>query len=80
MQVPCISFDVKVGPSKIISNRQNGILVPPFDCEKMIEEIDTLIENPDMLKQMSENTLIGFERFSDSRILENWKSVLNELT
>ena len=79
MQVPCISFDVKVGPSKIISNGQNGRLIPPFDCEKMVEEIDALIENPDLLEQMSEETLLGFERFSDSRILENWKSVLNAL-
>lgn len=79
MEVPCISFDVKVGPSEIISNGQNGILIPPFDCEKMIAEIDDLIENPKMLKEMSENTMIGFERFSDSNIIEKWKCVFNEL-
>ena len=79
MKVPCISFDVKVGPSKIISNRQNGILIPPFDYEKMVQEIGYLIENPDVLERMSENTFLGLERFSEKHIIENWKSVLNEL-
>ena len=80
MQVPSVSFDVKVGPSEIISNGQNGILIPPFDCEKMTCEIDNLIESPNILKEMSENALIGFERFSESKIIENWKNVLNKLS
>lgn len=79
MKVPCISFDIKVGPSEIISNGHNGILIPPFDCEKMIEEIDYLIMNPSRWEEMSAETMIGFERFSDKHIIENWKSVFNEL-
>ncbi len=80
MKVPCISFDVKVGPSEIISNGQNGILIPTFDCEKMISEIDNLIENPSKLKEMSENAFTGLERFSEKSIIEKWKRVLNELS
>lgn len=79
MKVPCISFDIKVGPSEIISDGKNGILIPPFDCEKMIEEIDNLITDPGRLEEMSENTMIGFERFKDKYIIEQWKSVFNEL-
>lgn len=79
MEVPCVCFNVKVGPSEIISDGQNGILISPFDCEKMTCEINNLIENPSRLEEMSANTLIGFERFSDKNIIENWKSVLNEL-
>ena len=79
MKVPCISFDIKVGPSEIISDRQNGILISPFDCEKMTCEICNLIENPNVLNKMSENTLIGLERFSEKHIIDNWKSVFNEL-
>lgn len=80
MQVPCVCFDVKVGPSEIISNGQNGVLIPPFDCEKMIEAIDDFIKNPDRLEEMSANTGIGLERFDDRNITEQWKSVLNELS
>ena len=80
MKVPCVSFDVKVGPSEIISNGHNGVLIPPFDCEKMADEIFRLIENPGILDEMSANTMIGFERFEEEQILTNWKSVLNALS
>ena len=79
MHVPCVSFDIKIGPSEIITNQQNGILIPPFECEQMIQEIDNLIENPDKLKELSENTMIGFERYQDEYIKEKWKTVLNKL-
>lgn len=80
MQVPCVSFDVKVGPSEIISDGQNGILIPPLNCERMVEEISYLIENPEILKKFSDNTMLGFERFSEEHIIENWKNVLSKLS
>ena len=80
MHVPCISFDIKIGPSEIITDKQNGILIPPFECGQMIQEIDDLIENPDRLEKLSANTMIGFERYQDEYIIEKWKSVLNQLS
>lgn len=80
MRVPCISFDVKIGPSEIITRDQNGILIPPFECEQMIQEIDNLIDNPDRLEELSANTMIGFERYQDEYIIEKWKTVLNKLS
>lgn len=80
MKVPCISFDVKIGPSEIITRDQNGILIPPFECEQMIQEIDNLIDNPDRLEELSVNTMIGFERYQDVYIKEKWKTVLNKLS
>lgn len=80
MHVPCISFDIKIGPSEIIANHQNGILIPPFDCEQMIQEINNLIENPDKLEDLSANTMIGFERYQDEYIKEKWKNILNKLS
>lgn len=80
MQVPCVSFDIKIGPSEIITNHQNGILIPPFECEQMIREINNLIENPDRLKKLSANTMVGFERYQDEYIKEKWKKILNKLS
>ena len=80
MQVPCISFDIKIGPSEIITNHQNGILIPPFECEQMIWEIDHLIENPDRLEELSANTMIGFERYQDEYIKKQWNDILDKLS
>ena len=80
MQVPCISFDVKVGPSEIITDGENGLLIPPFACEQMVREINHLIENPDRLQELSEHTMIGLNRYQDEHIVGKWKKVLNQLS
>lgn len=79
MHVPCVSFDVKIGPSEIIADKKNGILVSPFNCADMAEEIDELLKDPERLQGMAENTLIDFERFQDESILQNWKKVLTKV-
>lgn len=79
MYVPCVSFDIKIGPSEIINDKQNGLLIPPFECHQMVKEIDYLIENPELLEEFSTKTMIGFERFQDKYIIEKWKSILNKL-
>ena len=43
MKVPCVSFDVKMGPHELIHHEVDGYLVPPFDCEDMVEKIKNLI-------------------------------------
>ena len=79
MHVPCVSFDVKIGPSEIISNGENGILIAPFDCAIMAEKIDALLKNRELLQKMAENTLMDFERFQDASILYNWKQVIEKV-
>ena len=45
MKVPCISFDVKMGPRELIHNEVDGYLVKAFDCDEMIQKIELLINN-----------------------------------
>ena len=79
MQVPCVSFDIKIGPSEIIADGQNGILIPPFEWERMILEIDNLLDHSDRLEELAANTMIGFERYQVEKITEKWKDVLNTI-
>ncbi len=79
MQVPCVSFDIKIGPSEIIADGQNGILIPPFEWERMILEIDNLLDHSDRLEELAANTMIGFERYQVEKITEKWKGVLNTI-
>ena len=37
--LPMISFDIATGPNEIIRDKINGSLIPPYDCEKMADEI-----------------------------------------
>lgn len=79
MKVPCVSFDIKIGPSEIIQDNKNGILVSPFNNKKMIEEINQLLCDENKLQEMSENTRIYFERFKTETIIEKWKNVFEKV-
>lgn len=79
MNVPCISFDIKIGPSEIITNNKNGVLIPPFECEQMVKQVNELIENPQKLEEMKAHTMLGFERFQDAYIIEKWNGILHKL-
>ena len=43
-------------------------------------EINNLIENPNVMENLTSNTVIGLERYNAEHIIEKWKSILNELT
>ncbi len=74
-QLPCISFDVFNG-AEIIEDGVTGYLVEPFDVETFAMRIRSLIQNPGLRRQMSENCASGNERFSLQRFVSRWEQVL----
>lgn len=79
MRVPCVSFDIKIGPSEIIADGINGILIASFDHQEMINAICELLEDSVKRDQMAERTQIDFERFEDHKIVAQWKHVFEEV-
>jgi len=64
----CISFDVVAGPSDIISNGNNGILVPDGDVIKLKENLILLMDNDEVRKQLSANAVKIKDKLSVSEI------------
>ena len=79
MKVPCVSFDIKTGPSDIIENSVNGILISSFEIEKMIKEVNALLKDKCRLQNMAENTRVNFERFEMENIIKKWKNIFERL-
>lgn len=79
MKVPCVSFDVKMGPRELIHNGIDGYLVTPFDCEDMIKKIETLINNPKLRKQFAEKAFLHMNEFRVQKIKEQWKEIFEWL-
>lgn len=50
--LPCISTDCPTGPSEMIVNGENGLLVPVDDAEKMKEAIEFMYNNRDKAEEM----------------------------
>lgn len=77
--LPIVSFDIVSGPGEIVTDGENGVLIPPYDTEKMAEAIADLLSDCDRRKAMSEKSAQGMEEFDRERILSQWRGLITEL-
>lgn len=69
--IPCISFDFIAGPSDIISNGVNGIIVKDNDIKGLSEAIDYLIDNQILRNEIGKNALEIRSRLSQNKITKS---------
>lgn len=77
--LPCVAFDVPMGPAELIADGVNGYLIPAFDCELMAERIDCMIEDAGLRERFSSNAGIGMEEYRPDFVLERWNRVLRQV-
>lgn len=77
--LPCISFDCPSGPSEIIRNGEDGILVENGNIEKLSEAICRLIENEEERKQMGVKARKNSLRYSKDLIMGDWDALFKDL-
>ena len=79
MKVPCVCFDVKMGPRELVHNGIDGYLVSPFDCDEMIEKVEMLINNPKLRSQFADNAVINMDAFKLQKITKQWGDIFELL-
>ncbi|MBT9189028.1 glycosyltransferase family 4 protein [Zobellia russellii] len=77
--VCCISFDCVSGPSDIITNNENGILIEDQNLEKMKFGLENLIKNPELRNRLRANAPSSMEKFSMKNVGEKWESLIEQL-
>lgn len=77
--VPCISFDCPHGPSEIIKNQSDGILVENNNIHQMAESLCYLIENEDIRKAYGKEAKENVKRFLPENIMPQWEQLFKEL-
>ncbi len=77
--VPCISFDCPYGPSDIIKNNEDGLLVENGNIQQMAEKICYLIENPSIREQMGKKARENVRRYLPDRIMGQWNNLFESL-
>ena len=73
--VPIVSFDCPNGPSDIIRNGENGILVENQNNDALYEGICYMIENPSERKIMGQKSLENVSQYSTLVICDKWKGL-----
>lgn len=74
---PVVAYDVNYGPSDMISDGVNGILVPFGDENALAESICSILENPGKHQAMSAHASESIRRRFDQQIIAyKWRKLL----
>lgn len=79
-RIPVVSFDCPTGPSELINDGVDGILIPAFDTEKMAEKICELIEDDKKRADFSSHTKDNLHKYQKDSIVNQWVNLVEELT
>ena len=75
---PVISYDCEFGPSEIIQDKINGLLVENQNTEQLIDAMNLLIEDVSLYNICKQNTVNSALKFSEQSISEEWMIFFND--
>ncbi|MBQ0019203.1 MAG: glycosyltransferase family 4 protein [Bacteroidales bacterium] len=76
--VPCVSFDCPHGPSDIITDGEDGLLVKHLDVEALAQSICKMIENEEMRKAMGAAAKRNVARYKEECIMQRWEELFKK--
>lgn len=77
--VPCISFDCPHGPSHIIKDGEDGILVENGNVEKLADAISSLVMDKERRIAMGKAAKKNIARYSQENIMQQWENLFKNL-
>lgn len=80
--LPCVSTDCDTGPEDLITDGENGYLVPVGDADalaqRLIEIMDMTPAQREEMGKKAKNTMV--DAFNSEKIAKNWEKVFYALT
>lgn len=77
--LPAISFDCPSGPSDIIRNDVDGILVPPQDVDALAAAMDRLMRSDSERAKLASEAPAVLERFGIQKVLAMWQELFDDV-
>lgn len=74
--LPVISFDCPTGPSEMIENYQNGVLVKNGDIIEFAKVVNSVLANPKQLLEMRYHSFDMSKTYSIDTISSRWLDIL----
>lgn len=78
--MPVIAANCPMGPSELITNVENGILVKVDDVEGLAAAMCELADDDFLSQRLSENALKTREKLSQEKITEKWLQYICQIT
>ncbi len=73
-----ISFDCPQGPSEIITQGHDGLLVPPQDVALLSRRMSELIADPHLRRELGAHASITARRYEASHVWREWDQLLSD--
>ena len=77
--LPVISFDCENGPRSIITDGEDGFLIPPFDVDSFADHLVRLMNDVDLRNTMGKKGQIKAQSYQIDSIGLQWKQLFDEL-
>lgn len=74
---PVISFDCETGPSEMISNEYNGLLVKNQNFKALQEALNRMVSDVELYKWCKKNAKESVQLFSAENIQRKWEDLLS---
>jgi N-acetylgalactosamine-N,N'-diacetylbacillosaminyl-diphospho-undecaprenol 4-alpha-N-acetylgalactosaminyltransferase len=71
-ETPVIATNCESGPSEIIENSKNGLLVPSEDVELLKDAMERLYHDGELYMKLKSNARKSVERFDVKNIVKDW--------
>jgi glycosyltransferase involved in cell wall biosynthesis len=79
-KMACISFDCITGPSEIIQNNINGLLVEDQNMEEMTLKLTELITNESLRRKLQKNAPNALDKYSIEKVGKKWMKLFEEIS
>ncbi|MGC6430075.1 MAG: glycosyltransferase [Jejuia sp.] len=73
---PVVAFNCKSGPSEMVVNEYNGILVEDQNFEALKTAMNTMVSNQKLYEYCKSNTKKSVEKFSEETIIKKWVQLI----
>lgn len=78
--LPVVSYDSPYGPAGIISDGEDGFLIPMHDIQAFANRLCQLMGDEELRKEMGKRAIVSSQRFSADKIMPMWKELFEKLT
>jgi glycosyltransferase involved in cell wall biosynthesis len=75
--VPCVAFNCSPGIEEIITDGQDGLVVPNRSVTALAAGIRRLIEDTELRRSMGRAAAVGAQRFSEDHVLALWEDLFD---
>jgi glycosyltransferase involved in cell wall biosynthesis len=75
--VPCVAFNCSPGIGEIITDGQDGLVVPNRSVTALAAGIRRLIEDTELRRSMGRAAVVGAQRFSEDHVLDLWEDLFD---